>query len=77
MKLKHFLWSMLCAIAASITTYKLTLLYFYYIAATNDTTAPFAAFITAIPIGFTLFHISIQFYKVIIHFTRHTLRAIA
>ena len=74
--MKNYFWAIVCAILSIITTYKLTLIYFYYIAATNDTTAPFAAFITAIPFGFLLFNFSVQFYKRAIHITRHIIIAI-
>lgn len=76
-KFKNFIWGIICLIAASITTYKLTLIYFYYIAATNNTTAPFAALLTSIPFGFILFHLSVTFYKHVIKITRHTLKIIA
>ena len=74
--MKNYFWAIICAILSIITTYKLTLIYFYYIAATNDTTAPFAAFITAIPFGFLLFNFSVQFYKRVIYITRHIIIAI-
>ena len=74
--MKNYFWAIVCAILSIITTYKLTLIYFYYIAATNDTTAPFAAFITAIPFGFLLFNFSVQFYKRAIHITRHIILAV-
>ena len=74
--MKHYFWASICAILSIITTYKLTLIYFYYVAATNDTTAPFAAFITAIPFGFLLFNFSVQFYKRTIYITRHIIIAI-
>lgn len=74
--MKNYFWAIVCAILSIITTYKLTLIYFYYVAATNDTTAPFAAFITAIPFGFLLFNFSVQFYKRTIYITRHIIIAI-
>jgi hypothetical protein len=74
--MKHYFWATICAILSIITTYKLTLIYFYYVAATNNTTAPFAAFITAIPFGFLLFNFSVQFYKRAIHITRHIILAV-
>jgi len=74
--MKNYFWTIICAILSIITTYKLTLIYFYYVAATNDTTAPFAAFITAIPFGFLLFNFSVQFYKRTIYITRHIIIAI-
>ena len=74
--MKNYFWAIICAILSIITTYKLTLIYFYYVAATNDTTAPFAAFITAIPFGFLLFNFSVQFYKRVIHIARHIIIAI-
>lgn len=74
--MKNYFWASICAILSIITTYKLTLIYFYYVAATNDTTAPFAAFITAIPFGFLLFNFSVQFYKRTIYITRHIIIAI-
>lgn len=74
--MKKYFWVTICATLSIITTYKLTLIYFYYIAATNDTTAPFAAFITAIPFGFLLFNFSVQFYKRAIHIIRHIILAV-
>lgn len=74
--MKNYFWASICAILSIITTYKLTLIYFYYVATTNDTTAPFAAFITAIPFGFLLFNFSVQFYKRTIYITRHIIIAI-
>lgn len=74
--MKNYFWAIICATLSIITTYKLTLIYFYYIAATNDTTAPFAAFITAIPFGFLLFNFSVQFYKRAIHIIRHIILAV-
>ena len=76
-KFKNFAWGLICLIAAGITTYKLTLVYFYYIAATNNTTAPFAALLTSIPFSFFSFHLCVNFYKHLIKFTRNTLKAIA
>lgn len=74
--MKNYFWATICATLSIITTYKLTLIYFYYVAATNNTTAPFAAFITAIPFGFLLFNFSVQFYKRVIHITHHIILAI-
>ena len=74
--MKNYFWATVCATLSIITTYKLTLIYFYYVAATNNTTAPFAAFITAIPLGYLLFNFSVQIYKRVIHITRHIIIAI-
>lgn len=75
-KTKSFMYALLCAILSIITTQKLSLMYFTYIASTNNTTAPFAAFITTIPLGFFLFGITTQFYKNMIYFTRRILKVI-
>lgn len=76
-KVKNIIWALIALVAASVTTYKITVMYFYYVAATNNTTAPFAALITSIPIGFVLFNYSVRFYRNLIKLTRYTLRAIA
>lgn len=74
-KLKNFVYGLICATAATITTYKILTLYFFYVSQTNDTTAPLAAFITSIPLGFYLFHISVRFYKYLIKIARTTIKA--
>ena len=76
-RLKNIIWTIIGLSLAALTTYKLTLIQFYYVAATNNTSAPFAAFITSIPIGFIIFHLCLRFYKQMIKVTRKTLRAIA
>ena len=76
-KLKKFTWASICCYLACVTTYKITYLYFIYVASTNDTSAPFAAFVTAIPFGYMTFIISSIFYRNLIKFTRRTLHAIA
>lgn len=75
-KLKNFVYGLICATAATITTYKILTLYFFYVSQTNDTTAPLAAFITSIPLGFYLFQISVRFYKYLIKIARTTIKAI-
>ena len=76
-KLKSLFWALICFNLAGFTTYKLTYVFFYYIASTNNTSAPFAAFVTSIPFGFVAFHFTSTFYKNIIKMTRRTLHAIA
>lgn len=76
-KFKSFVWASICCYLASVSTYKLTYLYFLYVASTNDTTAPFAAFVTAIPFGYAVFLLTSAFYRNIIKMTRKTLHAIA
>lgn len=75
--IKNIIWGLITLALATITTYKIILVYFYYVAETNNTTAPIAALLTSIPVGFYLFHFSIAVFKYIIKFTRHTLKAIA
>lgn len=77
LKLKNVIWGLITLAMAAAVTYKITIIYFYYIAETNNTTAPFAALLTSIPFGFYLFHFSVAVFKRVIKFTRHTLRAIA
>lgn len=75
-KLKNFIYGLICAAAATITTYKVLTIYFYYVSQTNDTTAPLAAFITSIPLGFYLFQICVRFYREIIKIARNAIKAI-
>lgn len=61
--MKRFFWQLVCAYLTCITTYKITTAFFYFGASTNDTTAPFAALITSIPVGIMTFHITRNFYR--------------
>lgn len=76
-KLKNLFWALICFNLAGFSTYKLTYIYFLYVASTNDTTASFAAFVSAIPFGYIVFLLSSTFYRNIIKMTRKTLHAIA
>lgn len=75
--MKKVVWGLLTLIISTVITYKLTVMYFFLTAATNDTTAPLAALLTAIPVGLFIFQLAVFVVKHLVMGLRKTLIAIA
>lgn len=75
--MKNILWGIIVLAISSYITCRLVAMYFYFIAATNDTTAPIAAFLTAIPVALFIFQAAVYVVKHFVKGFRQILLSIA